>query len=349
MQNLQGGKKTLKQGKRYYDSIDGLRAYSAIGIVLMHVLVNGEYQMKGFVFEHLIPSFTNFVFLFMVVSSFSMCCGYYGEIINNKISVESFYKKRYTKIWPYFALLCVIDLIISPSINSLYEVFANLTLCFGLLPNPDITVIGVGWFLGVVFVFYLLFPFFCFLLANRKRAWFVFIITIIFNNLCTIRYSAGRTNIVYCAVFFLAGGIIFLYKETLAELVEKYSLIVIIGLITMSVIYFGGNMSVPVMILLFSLMLIYTLSTSRKQRMLSNPITKFISDISMEIYLSHMLVYRVLERLGMLHLFEKEECSYFSAVFMTLVGTIAFAMIVSKSLVGVRRWINILYKKDTME
>ncbi|MFR3109175.1 MAG: hypothetical protein ACLTOG_03040 [Mediterraneibacter faecis] len=68
----------------------------------MHVLANGEYSIGGFVFERLIPSFTNLVFLFMMVSGFGMCCGYYQKIIDQKISVEDFYKKRYIKIWPYF-------------------------------------------------------------------------------------------------------------------------------------------------------------------------------------------------------------------------------------------------------
>ena len=51
-----------------YDGIDGLKAYAIIGIALMHVLANGEYGIGGFVFERLIPSFTNLVFLFMMVS-----------------------------------------------------------------------------------------------------------------------------------------------------------------------------------------------------------------------------------------------------------------------------------------
>ena len=50
-----------------YEGIDGLKAYAIIGIALMHVLANGEYGIGGFVFERLIPSFTNLVFLFMSV------------------------------------------------------------------------------------------------------------------------------------------------------------------------------------------------------------------------------------------------------------------------------------------
>ena len=108
-----------------YEGIDGLKAYAIIGIALMHVLANGEYGIGGFVFERLIPSFTNLVFLFMMVSGFGMCCGYYQKIVNQKISVEDFYKKRYIKIWPYFALLCALDFVISPSKESLFEVIAT--------------------------------------------------------------------------------------------------------------------------------------------------------------------------------------------------------------------------------
>ena len=75
----------------------------------MHVLANGEYGLQGFVFEQLIPSFPDLVLLFLVISGFGMCCGYYQKIIDQKISIEDFYKKRYSKIWPYFALLCLLD------------------------------------------------------------------------------------------------------------------------------------------------------------------------------------------------------------------------------------------------
>ena len=67
------------QKKERYDGLDGLRTYAILGIILMHVLENGGYQKLGFIFGRLIPSFTNFVFLFMTVSAFGMCCGYYEK------------------------------------------------------------------------------------------------------------------------------------------------------------------------------------------------------------------------------------------------------------------------------
>jgi peptidoglycan/LPS O-acetylase OafA/YrhL len=79
--------------KERYDNLDGLRAYAAIGIVMMHVLANSRYVVNGFLFSRMIPSFTDFTFLFMVISAFSMCCGYYEKskmeklILNISISV----------------------------------------------------------------------------------------------------------------------------------------------------------------------------------------------------------------------------------------------------------------------
>ena len=243
-----------------YEGIDGLKAYAIIGIALMHVLANGKYGIGGFVFERLIPSFTNLVFLFMMVSGFGMCCGYYQKIVDQKISVEDFYKKRYIKIWPYFALLCALDFIMSPSKESMFDVFANLTLCQGLLPNAKISVIGVSWTLAVIFVFYMLFPFFCFVIGNKKRAWGVAVVALVFNWLCSNYFNAGRTNIVYDAIYFIVGGLIFLYRKELAELASKYKVIAGAILLIAAVAYFALGGSTLTMLFFCVAALIYTLS-----------------------------------------------------------------------------------------
>ena len=169
-----------------YGSLDGLRAYAAIGIVIMHVLANISVKpSENYFTVTLIPWFTDFTLLFMVVSGFSLCCGYYERIKAGLITPNSFYKKRYIRILPFFASLCVLDVIISPSMYSLYEMFADMTLCFGLLPDVNISVIGVGWFLGVVFVFYMLFPFFVFFIDNRRRGWIVLVASLLLVWLAT--------------------------------------------------------------------------------------------------------------------------------------------------------------------
>lgn len=93
-----------QMGNRRYDGIDGLRTIACGGIVMMHMATNNSYDISGFVYNKLIGSFTNFVFLFMVISAFGMCCGYLDRVLNNQISLEDFYIKRYRKILPFFCI-----------------------------------------------------------------------------------------------------------------------------------------------------------------------------------------------------------------------------------------------------
>ena len=308
-----------------YEGIDDLKAYAIIGIALTHVLANGEYGIGGFVFERLIPSFTNLVFLFMMVSGFGMCCGYYQKIIDQKISVEDFYKKRYIKIWPYFALLCALDFVISPSKESLFEVFANLTLCQGLLPNAKISVIGVSWTLAVIFVFYMLFPFFCFLIGNKKRAWGVAVAALVFNWLCSNYFNAGRTNIVYDAIYFIAGGLIFLYRKELAKFASKYKVFAGAILLIATVAYFALGGNTLTMLFFCVAALVYTLGCKRGG-VLVNPVAKFLGGISFEIYLCHMVIYRVLEKLHFVHLFENGLLAYIFTAIAVICGSIVFSV-----------------------
>lgn len=310
--------------KDRYEGIDGLKAYAIIGIVLMHVLANGNYKISGFVFENLIPSFTNLVFLFMMVSGFGMCCGYYVKIIDRKISLEDFYKKRYTKIWPYFALLCVFDFVILPSKESLFEVFANLTLCQGLLPNVNISVIGVSWTLAVIFVFYMLFPFYCFLLANEKRAWKVAFLALVFNILCSVYFNATRTNIVFDAIYFIAGGLVYLYRKKLSVFASNKKVIVGLILLLSTIAYFLIGGSTFTMLFFCVTALIYTLGC--KGGVLVNPVAKFLGGISFEIYLCHMVIYRVLEKLHLIHIFENDLLSYIFTSIGVICGSVIFSI-----------------------
>ena len=321
-----------------YEGIDGLKAYAIIGIALMHVLANGEYSIGGFVFERLIPSFTNLVFLFMMVSGFGMCCGYYQKIVDQKISVEDFYKKRYIKIWPYFALLCALDFIMSPSKESMFDVFANLTLCQGLLPNAKISVIGVSWTLAVIFVFYMLFPFFCFLIGNKKRAWGVAVVALVFNLLCGTYFFDGkhivdafsvgftpRLNIVYDAIYFIAGGLIFLYRKELAEFASKHKIITGTILLIATVVYFALGGNTLTMLFFCVAALVYTLGCNRGG-VLVNPVAKFLGGISFEIYLCHMVIYRVLEKLHLIHLFENGLLAYIFTAIAVICGSVVFSV-----------------------
>lgn len=326
-----------KEGMNRYTSVDGIRSVAAVGIVLMHVRANGSYSIEGTLFNRIIPFFTNFVFLFMIASAFSLCCGYYERIFRGDSAISDFYRKRYAKIFPFFAILVALDCLLSPSPDALTEAFADLTLCFGLLPNANISVIGVGWFLGTVFVFYMLFPFFCFLIRTKKSAWVTFCISILYNIACTeyfmnvdhvVESFSNRTSIVFCAMFFVAGGLIYLYRDVLAVISTKYQWPLLGVIVVVSAGYFlvqhdNENLKNFWMLVMFSGLLIYALNNHN--RVLSNKVTKFLSSISMEIYLSHMVVFRGLEKL---HINYTGWVGYIIAFALVFAGTLGFSLCV---------------------
>ena len=91
-----------------YSSLDGLRAYAAVGIVLMHVMANmATKPSDNFLTGEVIPWFTNFTLLFMIISAFSMCCSYYERVKSGAITPAKFYAKRYHRTWSFFAMMVV--------------------------------------------------------------------------------------------------------------------------------------------------------------------------------------------------------------------------------------------------
>lgn len=244
--------------RKRYDAIDGLRTIACLGIVMMHMRANNTYEISGFVYDGIIASFTNFVFLFMVISAFGMCCGYLDKMLNNQISLEKFYEKRYSRILPFFAVLVLLDVVMSPSKGALIEGLADVSLLFGLFPN-NISVIGVGWFLGLIFAFYLIFPFYCVLLKNRKRAWIVFVISVLLNYIFGSYFSISRTNIVYCLPYLIGGGLIYLYRDELEQFSSKYWWITLSGTAVCVVLYYFIGENTVTMLLVSAALLIYAI------------------------------------------------------------------------------------------
>lgn len=346
--------------KERYSSLDGLRAMAAIGIVIMHILVNIDVEpdKSTFLYGTVIPSLTNFVYLFFMISAFSMCCGYYERMKAGQISMNTFYTKRYQRILPYFALLILIDCLaphevnkaelssmagetvdaVNPIMSQLYESFANLTLCFNLLPNPDIKVIGVGWYLGIVFLFYMLFPFFVFMLDNKRRAWLSLALTFVFcfiaiNYFFTdkfLNFEVTRHNIIYSAPFFVVGGGIFLYRTSITIWVKKFKWLML-GICWLAVIGFwltkhSGFEFVVVMSLICALWLCYAIGT--EGCVLNNRITHYLSGISMEVYLCHMMAFRGVEKLHLSQYIQQPDLLYLLTCLLTLGVAIAFSHMV---------------------
>lgn len=322
----------MNNNKNHYSALDGIRAYAAIGIILMHIISNIEIKpSSNFLTNTIIPFFTDFTLLFMMVSGFSLCCGYYERMKKGEITPGKFYKKRYAKILPFFSILCLLDLIVSPSWQSVYEVYANLTLCFNLLPNPNIKVIGVGWFLGIVFLFYMLFPFFVFMIDNKRRAWKSLVIALGFVAVAMAYFfvgnEPGKKNMIFCAPLFITGGILFLYRDFISKFVCKHIWLVLSTCVAYTVTYFtfpvNGFLHYMVELILFAFWLFYAIGS--KDILLNNYLVHYLSSISMEIYLAHMMIFRIVEKLHIEKLISQPNLYYVSMCILVIGGVIIFA------------------------
>lgn len=343
-----------------YNSFDGLRGYAAIGILLMHYLANLDaetaiklQQSNLLLYGSIIPSFTTFVYMFFILSAFSMCCGYFKKFVtrnspNGEISefnTNKFYLKRYSRIWPFFALLVGIDIVTNPSIEEIYQAFADLTLAFNLLPNPDISVIGVGWFLGLIFLFYIMFPWFVFLLQNKKRAWFALIISVLFHfiliqyfltsEFCTDSQIGNfRHNIVYSFPFFMIGGILYLYKDKLFFTKTFSKTILICTIIVGTSLYFTdgdhkffGKSDLWTGVI-FALWIIYAMAggiSFKGFKILDNKFAKLLGDYSMEIYLCHMAMFRAIEKIHLEKYIHNEHALYWTSSVLGIGLSLLFA------------------------
>lgn len=332
----------MKENK--YVAINGLKGISILLIVLMHVALNGNYQIDGLFFDEIIGNMGIFVELFFMISAFGMCCGYYDRIKENKINLNDFYLRRYSKIVPFLSIVVVADVVFSGlSKHNILDGLLDITLLYGLLPNSHIEIIGVGWTLGAVFAFYCLFPFFVFLLWNKKRAWFVLIISMLVRYGCQ-EYFKADGEVVACSIatwfyHFMLGGLLFLYKDTIKERLSKYRYIFVIamGLLFVSEIavfkYFQSGMIPSFMIrIMFVMMIIYCICTEKS--LLCTKPAQFIGNNCLEIYLAHMMMYRVLEKVNVIHLFDNEIvsfiCAYICVVVMNLVFAVMFKMVYGK-------------------
>ncbi len=323
-----------------YDAIDGLRVIACFGVILVHMRSNGGYVLNSHAVT-VIDLCKSMLNLFFIVSAFGMCCGYYRKILDNKIDLTSFYKKRFIRVLPFFAILVLIDVLMKPTMAKIYEGFADITLMFGFT-SKRLSVIGVGWFLGLIFIFYMIFPFFCVLIENKRRAWIVFVLACAWHFVAATYFKLDISNILFSGVFFVVGGLIYLYREQ----IEKINRWIMLGIVVVSIVAcVMSNRNYWVSIIMLSAMVMYAISVNNKFTVLDNKVFKFIAGISMEIYLSHMVIFRVVEKLGLTHKFGNGALQYAITTILVLAGSIMFAFILKKVIEIVGNYISKKFSK----
>ena len=205
-------------------------------------------------------------------------------------------------------------------------------MLFGFLPNNSLSVIGVAWTLGAIFAFYIIFPFVVFLLNDKRKGIISLIVTLGITYMCQSYFMTEkfvtsnftmRHSFLFCLPYFLSGGLIYLYRNELSATVNLHKRAVLLGCVILAVGYLlspdeigGFDMIVPKTLILYSAMVCAVLGEQNKW--LSNRFTKFISEISMEMYLAHMVVFRVVEKLHIEKVCDNDILRYVITYFMVV-------------------------------
>lgn len=322
----------------HYYGIDFLRTFSCFAIIIMHIYANGSFDLLSNTAGIIISSFDSLVYLFMMISGFGVCSGYYNKVKENTIDYNKFYKKRYMKTIPFFGVCLLLAVIIEHSVQTLIEAFMELTLSFGLLPNNTLETIGVSWFLGIVFCFYFMFPFFVFLTYNRKRALLMLIISIVINYLCeyyfftekfVVKGFLVRHSFLYCTPYLITGMIVFLFVDRIKSIIGKYKWQAVLGMSILIVMYYfvPNRIGMITVFTLKNIILYFTIlcvAISFDIKLFNNRLIVYLSSISLEMYLCQMILFRLAERAKLLYIFGKGWVAFIFSSLLIIILIILF-------------------------
>ena len=142
-------------------------------------------------------------------------------------------------------------------------------------------------------------------------------------------------------MYFVLGGIIFLYKEDISKFISKNKIISVVLAICISISYFfyTNKLFTLRILLMYGLWLCVAIGIENN-KVLDNKFTKFVSKISMEIYLSHMVIFRVVEKLKLTCIVNNVYISYLITSIIVIIVTIIFSIVFNKGLELIKKIIN---------
>ena len=162
------------------------------------------------------------------------------------------------------------------------------------------------------------------MLETKRRAWIAFGVSLLYNFACATYFEVGRSNILYSACFFLTGGLIYLYRHELAKL--KPWLAAVSAAAAVAFYYLMGGYAMNCLLVSATLLICAIVTRG----VLENRVTRFFSGISMEFYLAHMVLFRVIERLGLNTRFGNGWGQYLITVVLVLAATAVFSVAMKK-------------------
>ena len=167
------------------------------------------------------------------------------------------------------------------------------------------------------------FPVFCALIKNKYSAWCAFGISIILNFICANYFNLIRHNFLYSFCYFIIGGLVYQYKDKLKKVKWYFSVPSV--LLSLFCYYIIGANTLTRIFVTASLLIFAVSSDFKNIKAIS-----FISNISMEFYLSHMALYRLIEKVHLNTVFGNGWGQYLISITLVFGSTVVFSFCVQK-------------------
>ena len=176
-----------------------LRAFAAINVVYLHVLIGGDSYNRSSSMSQILGEWgANGVDIFFVISGFVMI---YSQI-NNPKTIFSFFKSRIIRIVPIYWLITAIIILLFTIFPDIFRTFntdfkKSISSFFFIsqLVSKEFPIINVGWTLEWEMLFYLIFGLSLYFKKLEKIIVFIFfsmiIIFFISKNLFFLEFFVG--------------------------------------------------------------------------------------------------------------------------------------------------------------
>lgn len=344
----------MTKGFGRYTFIDALRGWAIILVLVAHVSIVGTIHYPSWLL-HITYLYVGprGVQLFFVVSAVTLYMSWTKRENKEKHVVENFYIRRFFRIAPLFYLSIIYFLFIqsywngNPNHFSMLNILSTFLFVNGAVPAWMNNIVYGGWSIAVEMVFYLFFPFIVSTLRSIRKAVIVAFIAMILAQLLRLWLNTiplfSQTYSTYTFEFFpsqfpvfLVGIVTFLLlkNQTLQKdrkflayffgffisilLVQFVSRIPIIAGHYFYGIFFGG--------------IAYFLA-KKPIRLFVNALTIHIGKVSYSIYLTHVAILWIMEKLHILDFFPQYPLLNFFLVFLlllfisTIVATVLFYIV----------------------
>lgn len=307
--------------KEKLGGLDLLRGLCAISVMAYHYIM----WSTGIIFY---PFGTYAVYLFFTLSGFTLFYVYADQPMNEN-TLKRFWVARFFRIFPLFALVC---LLYSGNVGMLA---LNLSFLFGLT-NPGATAVAIGgWSIGIEFIFYFLFPFF-WLFRDKKSLRNLFILSLIisffyirkvFKTGCNLADCwTEYTQVVTFLPFFIGGCLMMLYRQHLFSVQQRLwitiasVILLMVTLLLPQTIYAETHLFLksPLMSLwiILAMIIVYGFSYFPEQY-IPKKLAELFGNLSYSLYLIHPFVWFHFSKTGLT--FEASPKQYILAAVATTI------------------------------